>query len=81
MSGVYSFFRPPGTETYESSWLGGRASPLLAKKRDRDHDKMLAAFIARDSVALLDVARAHHERLRTSLLAVPQHTGLFAEPE
>jgi DNA-binding GntR family transcriptional regulator len=46
----------------------------------RDHAKMLAAFIARDSAALLDAAREHHARLRTSLHAVPQHTGLFAEP-
>src|SRR5215207_7118989 len=36
VSGVYSFFRPPGTQAYESSWLGGRASPLLAEKRDRE---------------------------------------------
>ena len=45
----------------------------------RDHDAMLAAFIARDGATLLDVAGEHHERLRASLLALPRHTGLFAE--
>src|ERR671913_343441 len=35
VSGVYSIFRPPNTQTYDSSWLGGRAPPHLAEKRDR----------------------------------------------
>src|SRR5215203_311043 len=36
VSGVYSVFRPPGTHTHDSSWLGGHASPQLAEKRDRE---------------------------------------------
>jgi DNA-binding GntR family transcriptional regulator len=47
----------------------------------RDHDDMLAAFVARDDAALLEAARAHHERLRLSLQSVPRHTGLFADEE
>src|SRR5829696_4567175 len=36
VSGVYSVFRPPGTHTHDSSWLGGHAPPQLAEKRDRE---------------------------------------------
>src|SRR5215207_533535 len=39
VSGVYSIFRPPGTQTYDSSWLGGRAPPQLAEKRDREWER------------------------------------------
>src|SRR5215211_8858160 len=35
-SGVYSAPGPPSTATVDSSWSGGRASPLLAEKRDRE---------------------------------------------
>ncbi len=45
----------------------------------RDHDEMLAAFVARDGAALVEAARVHHERLKSSLASVPRHTGLFAE--
>ncbi|GAB3904102.1 GntR family transcriptional regulator [Kibdelosporangium lantanae] len=47
----------------------------------RDHDEMLAAFVARDAPALLEAAHAHHERLRSSLSSLPRHTGLFADRE
>jgi DNA-binding GntR family transcriptional regulator len=46
-----------------------------------DHDEMLAAFLARDTAALLRVSRKHHHRLRATLHALPRHTGLFADPE
>ncbi|MFD9700149.1 GntR family transcriptional regulator [Lentzea sp. NPDC059081] len=46
-----------------------------------DHEGMLAAFVARDAAALVEAARTHHDRLRSSLAAVPTHTGLFADGE
>jgi DNA-binding GntR family transcriptional regulator len=39
----------------------------------RDHDELLAAFLARDTQALLEVARRHHRRLRSALDAAPQN--------
>lgn len=45
----------------------------------RDHGEMLTAFLARDADALVAAARAHHERLQSSLEALPPHTGLFAD--
>jgi hypothetical protein len=42
---------------------------------------MLAAFVARDEETLLRAARAHHQRLQSSLELLPRHTGLFAEPD
>lgn len=46
-----------------------------------DHDEMLAAFLARDTPALLRTSRKHHHRLRATLHALPRHTGLFAAPD
>jgi DNA-binding GntR family transcriptional regulator len=47
----------------------------------RDHEEMLAAFLARDAERLVAAARAHHGRLRASLAALPRHTGLLVEGE
>ena len=44
----------------------------------RDHDEILAAFVARDVDALLAAARTHHGRLRRALDSLPSDTGLFA---
>jgi len=44
----------------------------------RDHDEILAAFLARDTDALLAAARAHHGGLRRALDSLPNDTGLFA---
>jgi hypothetical protein len=43
-----------------------------------DHDGLLTAFLARDTPALLRIARDHHHRLRSSLHALPRDRGLFA---
>ena len=45
----------------------------------RDHEEMLAAFLARDVEKLVAAAREHHSRLRASLAALPRHTGLFVD--
>jgi hypothetical protein len=42
---------------------------------------MLAAFVARDTAALLRAAGTHHRRLELSLETLSRHTGLFAEPQ
>lgn len=47
----------------------------------RDHDEMLAAFVARDVDLLVETARTHHHRLRASLASVPRDTGLFVDGE
>ncbi|MEV0570338.1 GntR family transcriptional regulator [Dactylosporangium sp. NPDC050588] len=47
----------------------------------RDHAAMLEAFVARDADALIRVCAAHHRRLQTCIALLPQHTGLFAEPD
>ncbi|GAA3663302.1 GntR family transcriptional regulator [Lentzea roselyniae] len=47
----------------------------------RDHEEMLAAFLARDVERLVAAARAHHARLRESLAALPRHTGLFVDSD
>ncbi len=47
----------------------------------RDHAGMLEAFIARDTDALIRVCTEHHRRLQTFIALLPQHTGLFAEPD
>lgn len=44
----------------------------------RDHDEILAAFLARDTESLLSAARAHHGGLRKALDSLPNDTGLFA---
>lgn len=44
-----------------------------------DHEQQLAAFLARDSPALLASCREHYQRLRSVLDGLPRHTGLFAE--
>jgi len=46
----------------------------------RDHAGMLAAFIARDVEALIEVCAAHHHRLQSCIARLPRDTGLFAEP-
>ncbi|KJK48464.1 GntR family transcriptional regulator [Lentzea aerocolonigenes] len=46
-----------------------------------DHAEMLAAFLARDEERLVAAARAHHDRLRASLAALPRHTGLFVDTD
>jgi hypothetical protein len=45
-----------------------------------DHEEMLAAFLDRDTPALLRDSRKHHQRLRATLHGLPRHTGLFADP-
>jgi DNA-binding GntR family transcriptional regulator len=47
----------------------------------RDHGEMLTAFEHRDAATLLRVAGEHHQRLASSLTALPHHTGLFRTPE
>ena len=47
----------------------------------RDHEEMLSAFLARDVDRLVTAARAHHDRLRASLAALPRDTGLFVDSE
>ncbi|MCG8916014.1 GntR family transcriptional regulator [Actinokineospora sp. PR83] len=73
---------------FESAWnVTEPARPMAHVAVDdravlhRDHADMLAAFVARDTAALLDAARAHHRRLAELLGAVPRHTGLLADPE
>ena len=45
-----------------------------------DHHDMLAAFVARDRNALLDISAKHHHRLESSIADLPPETGLFATP-
>lgn len=40
-----------------------------------DHERMLRAFKARDSAALLEVSRLHHSRLQTFVSALPDGAG------
>jgi len=57
-------------------------SHLDAAEREllhRDHAGMLAAFIARDTEALITVCAAHHHRLQAFIARLPQDTGLFSE--
>jgi DNA-binding GntR family transcriptional regulator len=83
--------RPSGMrrllKMFESAWnITEPLQPMAhVAESDRarlhgDHGDMLAAFLARDTPALLRAAGAHHGRLRSSLRTVPTHTGLFAEP-
>ncbi|MFC0542022.1 GntR family transcriptional regulator [Kutzneria chonburiensis] len=53
-------------------------APAERAALQRDHDQILAAFLARDEETLLTAARAHHGGLRTALDSVPSDTGLFA---
>ncbi|WP_028937071.1 GntR family transcriptional regulator [Pseudonocardia spinosispora] len=46
-----------------------------------DHDKQLAAFLARDTTSLLASCREHYQRLRVVLEGLPQHTGLLTDPD
>jgi DNA-binding GntR family transcriptional regulator len=46
----------------------------------RDHAGMLAAFMSRDTEALIAVFAAHHHRLQASIDSLPRDIGLFAEP-
>jgi DNA-binding GntR family transcriptional regulator len=73
---------------YEAAWnVTEPVQPMAhVSETDRaalhyDHGRMLDAFLARDTAALLDVARAHHDRLRTALHRLPRHTGLLADPD
>jgi DNA-binding GntR family transcriptional regulator len=61
---------------YESAWNITEPLQPMAKvtEADRaalhsDHGELLAAFLARDTAALLRSARAHHRRLRSALHA------------
>ncbi|MFI5936769.1 GntR family transcriptional regulator [Actinoplanes sp. NPDC051494] len=45
----------------------------------RDHDGMLAAFLARDTEALIEVCEAHHRRLQRYIARLPHDLGLFHE--
>lgn len=59
-------------------------SHLDAAEREllhRDHEGMLAAFIARDTEALIAVCGAHHHRLQAFIARLPQDTGLFLQAE
>ncbi|MFD5828789.1 GntR family transcriptional regulator [Lentzea sp. NPDC060358] len=84
--------RPSGMKRllgmFESAWnLTEPLQPMAHVPADErtalhaDHRGMLAAFVARDAPALVEAARTHHDRLRSSLAAVPAHTGLFADGE
>ncbi|GAA3192296.1 GntR family transcriptional regulator [Dactylosporangium siamense] len=59
------------------SHLDGADRQLL----HRDHAGMLEAFVARDADGLIRVCTEHHRRLQTFIALLPQHTGLFAEPD
>ncbi|GAB3284531.1 GntR family transcriptional regulator [Kineosporia babensis] len=50
-------------------------------KLHREHTAMLAAFIARDTNALLEVAAQHHERLEEVIARLPSRAGLLADQE
>jgi DNA-binding GntR family transcriptional regulator len=72
---------------YESAWnITEPLQPMAhVSETDRealhaDHERMLDAFLGRDTPALLRSARDHHHRLRSSLDALPHDSGLFAEP-
>lgn len=84
--------RPSGMkrllDMFESAWnLTEPLQPMAhvpAEERrtlHADHGGMLSAFVERDAGRLVEAARAHHERLRSSLSAVPRDTGLFAAGE
>jgi DNA-binding GntR family transcriptional regulator len=69
---------------YESAWnITEPLQPMAqVSEADRatlhsDHGELLAAFLARDTPALLRSARAHHRRLRVALHA---EDGAPAEP-
>ncbi|WP_439657371.1 GntR family transcriptional regulator [Lentzea sp. HUAS TT2] len=75
-------------DMFESAWNLTEPLQPMAHVADAervalhaDHEGMLAAFVARDAAALVEAARTHHERLRSSLAAVPRDTGLFADGE
>jgi DNA-binding GntR family transcriptional regulator len=72
---------------YESAWNITEPLQPMAHVSDTDrealhadHERMLDAFLGRDTPALLRIARDHHHRLRSSLDALPHDSGLFAEP-
>jgi DNA-binding GntR family transcriptional regulator len=44
-----------------------------------DHQEMLAAFTARDAVALLAASGRHHQRLEAVIAALPADAGLIAD--
>lgn len=55
------------------------ASTLDRAVLHADHSKQLAAFLARDSDALLRATHVHHTRLNGVLSRLPTDTGLFAD--
>ncbi|MCK9877679.1 GntR family transcriptional regulator [Frankia sp. Ag45/Mut15] len=66
---------------YESAWnMTEPARPMDHAPRDvvtalnEDHERMLAAFAARNAPALLEISRLHHARLRASLPGSPGPT-------
>ena len=73
---------------YESAWnITEPLRPMTHVSEDdradlhADHAEQLAAFLARDTPVLLEVARRHHRRLRSALDTLPTDTGLFAPPD
>ncbi|MFJ5987127.1 GntR family transcriptional regulator [Lentzea sp. NPDC092896] len=75
-------------DMFESAWNLTEPLQPMAHVREAervalhaDHEGMLAAFVARDATTLVEAARTHHDRLRSSLAAVPRDTGLFADGE
>ena len=75
----FRFGSSAGLTPLPGAWcfLDGADRQLL----HRDHAGMLEAFIARDADALIRVCTEHHRRLQTFIALLPQHTGLFAEPD
>jgi len=71
----------------ESAWnLTESYRPMaLLSDADRerlhaDHGEMLAAFVERDSAALLTCAAAHHQRLLDAVAAIPPGDAFAEEP-
>ena len=74
----WALVRPSGMRRllgmYESAWnITEPLQPMAhVSEADRatlhhDHDELLAAFLTRDTPALLEIARRHHRRLQSSL--------------
>jgi DNA-binding GntR family transcriptional regulator len=53
------------------------AGPAEAAQFNADHRKMLDAFLARDSPALIAATTAHHEHLAQLIRSLPTRLGLF----
>lgn len=58
-------------------WLPGAQRALLHD----EHTQMLAAFTARDTDRLLEIAGHHHERLERVIAVLPERAGLLADPD